>query len=151
VEPAPVSIHWTTDEAELRAALALREEVFCGEQGVPREEEIDGRDGEATHLVALEPGTGRVVGTLRLLSAGEAAKIGRVVVERELRGHAIASRMLEIAVDEAREQGFGCVRLTAQTSATGVYKRAGFAVESEPFIEAGIEHVLMGLQLRSGD
>jgi len=58
VRPAEVSIHWTTDEAELRGALALREEVFCREQGVSREEEIDGRDGEAVHLVALEPDTG---------------------------------------------------------------------------------------------
>jgi GNAT superfamily N-acetyltransferase len=29
VQPAVVSIHWTSEEAELREALALREEVFC--------------------------------------------------------------------------------------------------------------------------
>jgi len=116
---------------------------------VPREEEMDGRDGEAAHLVALEPGSGRVVGTLRLLSAGETAKVGRVAVERALRRRAITSRMLELAIVAAREQGFDRVRLAAQTRATGVYERAGFIVESEPFIEAGIEHVLMGLQLRS--
>ena len=45
-------------------ALALREEVFCHEQGVPREEEIDGRDGEALRAVAPEPGGAqRVIGT----------------------------------------------------------------------------------------
>jgi len=151
VRPAEVSIHWTTDEAELRGALALREEVFCREQGVSREEEIDGRDGEAVHLVALQPGSGRVVGTLRVLSDGGTAKVGRVAVERELRGCAIASRMLELAIAAAREQGCERVRLTAQTRATGVYARAGFLVESEPFIEAGIEHVLMGLRFGSAE
>ena len=57
--------------------------------------------------------------------------------------------MLELAIVGGREQGFERVRLAAQMRATGVYARAGFMVESEPFMEAGIEHVLMGLQLRS--
>jgi predicted GNAT family N-acyltransferase len=150
MQPAPVSIRWTREEADLVAALALREEVFCREQGVSREEELDGRDGEATHLVALDPSSGSVVGTLRLLGNGPTAKIGRVAVERSWRGRAIASRMLDLAVSAAREQGYAQVRLTAQTRATGVYKRAGFAVESGPFFEAGIEHVLMGRALSDG-
>jgi predicted GNAT family N-acyltransferase len=145
-----VSIRWTSEEDDLRAALALREEVFCGEQGVSREEEHDGRDSEASHLVALDPSSGCVVGTLRLLGTGSTAKIGRVAVERSWRGRAIASRMLDLAVSAAREEGFAQVRLTAQTRATGVYKRAGFTVESDPFIEAGIEHVLMGRTLLEG-
>ena len=36
---------------ELAAALALRHAVFFDEQGVPVDEDIDGRDHEATHLV----------------------------------------------------------------------------------------------------
>jgi predicted GNAT family N-acyltransferase len=39
------------------------------------------------------------------------------------------------------------VRLASQLEARSVYERAGFAVESEPFEEAGIEHVWMGLRL----
>jgi len=42
------------DKRELAAALALREEVFCGEQGVTLEGDRDGRDGEALHLVAFD-------------------------------------------------------------------------------------------------
>ena len=38
------------DESELAAALALREEVFCGEQGVTLEGDRDGLDAEALHL-----------------------------------------------------------------------------------------------------
>ncbi len=39
------------------------------------------------------------------------------------------------------------MRLAAQLAATGVYRRAGFAVESEPFEEAGIPHVWMGQRI----
>ena len=52
------------DERELAAALALREEVFCGEQGVTFDGDRDGRDGEALHLVAVED---EVLGTCRML------------------------------------------------------------------------------------
>ncbi len=47
-----IDIHWSQDPQELRGAIAVRTEVFCVEQGVPVEEEIDGRDDEAAHLVA---------------------------------------------------------------------------------------------------
>ena len=39
---------------EVAAALGLRERVFCGEQGVSVEADRDGRDPEATHIVAVD-------------------------------------------------------------------------------------------------
>jgi predicted GNAT family N-acyltransferase len=147
METSEPEIRWAAGAADVRGALAVREEVFCREQGVPRKEEIDGRDGEALHLVALAPGDGRVIGTLRLLIDAGTAKVGRVAVERDWRGRRVASRMLELALAAAREQGCVRARLAAQLTATGVYRRAGFEVESEPFEDAGIQHVWMGLWL----
>jgi predicted GNAT family N-acyltransferase len=138
------SIGWTEEERLLTAALALREEVFCSEQGVPRELELDGRDPDARHLVAVDPASGEVVGTLRLLRENDTAKVGRVAVRRSFRRRGVASQMLQMAVARARGEGCTRARLAAQTRATEVYEGAGFAVESEPFQEAGIEHVWMG-------
>jgi predicted GNAT family N-acyltransferase len=148
---AEVAVRWARREAELAGAFAVRERVFCGEQGVPVEEELDGRDEQARHVVALAGETGRVVGTLRLLVEGERAKVGRVAVEREWRRRGVASRMLELALAGAREHGCAQVRLAAQVAATEVYGRAGFSVESEEFEEAGIAHVWMGLSLAPED
>jgi predicted GNAT family N-acyltransferase len=147
-DPPPVEVRWWRSREELLGALALREQVFHGEQGVPREEDLDGLDERALHAVALarEDAT-RVIGTLRLVVDGERAKIGRVAVAREWRRRGIAARMLELAVARARELGCAKVRLAAQTAAAGVYRQAGFAIESEPFEEAGIAHVWMGLAL----
>jgi predicted GNAT family N-acyltransferase len=127
-------------------AFALREAVFYGEQNVPLQDELDELDRDAQHLVALDV-DGSVIGTLRLLSFGEEAKIGRVAVAAEMRRRGIASRMLEIALARAREQDFRRVRLAAQVAAVALYEQVGFAVESEPFEEAGIPHVWMGLTL----
>ena len=145
-----IAIRWATGPEDLRRALAVREQVFCREQGVPRSEELDGLDGDALHLVALQPDGERVIGTLRLLLAGSTARIGRVAVERDLRGRGVASGMLEQALSRARERGCRQARLAAQLDATGLYERAGFAVESEPFDEAGISHVWMGRTLTPG-
>jgi predicted GNAT family N-acyltransferase len=140
-----VSIRWASaDPQDLRGALTVREQVFCVEQGVSREEEIDGRDEQAAHVVALAPGGREVIGTLRLLVEGDRAKVGRVAVQRAWRRRGIASQMLELALDGARERGCVRARLAAQLSATELYERAGFAVESDRFYEAGIAHVWMG-------
>ena len=142
-----ISIHWAHGPDDLRGALHVREQVFIREQGVPRADEIDGRDQQAQHIIALEPRSERVIGTLRLLVDARTAKVGRVAVERHWRRHGVAGRMLALALAGAHERGCTHVRLAAQTTATSVYRRAGFTVESEPFQEAGIEHVWMGLQL----
>jgi predicted GNAT family N-acyltransferase len=140
---AAIPIHWARGPEDVRGAFAVRERVFCIEQGVPLSVEIDEHDDEALHLVALQGDGGRVIGTLRLLSSGGVAKVGRVAVDRDWRGLGIASRMLEIALSKAREQGCGEALLASQLDATGLYERAGFAVDSEPFDEVGITHVWM--------
>jgi predicted GNAT family N-acyltransferase len=148
IEPAPVEIRWWRSTDELQGALMLRDRIFHGEQGVPREEDLDGLDEQAQHVVALADA--RVIGTLRLVVDGERAKIGRVgrvAVAREWRRRGIASRMLELAVARARELGCARVRLAAQIAAAELYSEAGFAVESDTFEEAGIPHVWMGLAL----
>lgn len=130
------------DEGELQAALALREEVFVGEQGVPPQEEIDGRDLVAVHLVAIEGGA--VVGTCRLLPyEGEAMKLGRMAVAKRLRGRGIASAIIAAAEAEARAAGAGRMVLDAQIAARSLYARAGYVARGERFLDAGIEHVRM--------
>jgi predicted GNAT family N-acyltransferase len=146
---AEVAIRWARGPEDARGAFALRDRVFCGEQGVPREEEIDARDEDALHLVALAPDGRHVVGTLRLLLDAQDAKVGRVAVRREWRRRGIALRMLELALAAARERGCTRVRLAAQLEAVALYEQAGFVVESETFEEAGIQHVWMGQLLET--
>jgi predicted GNAT family N-acyltransferase len=144
---ADVVIRWAAAPEEVSGAMAVREQVFCGEQGVPRTEEVDRLDEQALHLVALAPGDARVVATLRLLLDEDVARIGRVAVQADWRHRGIASRMLQLAVQRAGESGHARARLAAQTRAKALYERAGFSVESEPFDDAGMPHVWMGRRI----
>jgi len=128
-------------EEELAAALALRERVFCGEQGVSRAADQDGRDAEATHIVAVEGG--RVLGTCRLLFRGPMARLGRLAVEPDARGRGIAGAVLGEATRVARSVAAERISLHAQTYAMALYERDGYEVAGEPFEEEGIEHVAM--------
>jgi predicted GNAT family N-acyltransferase len=146
-QPAEAELRWAERPGELDGALALREQVFVGEQGVPVEMELDGRDEEALHLLALAPGGEHVVGTLRLLFDGDTVKVGRVAVQPGWRRRGIAARMLDVALDESRRRGCRRARLASQLEVVALYERAGFAVESDVFEEAGMPHVWMGRSL----
>ena len=74
-----MEVRETISDDEVTAALALRSRVFCDEQGVSFEADQDGRDPEATHIVAVDDGA--VIGTCRLLFRGQVARLGRLAVE----------------------------------------------------------------------
>lgn len=130
---------------ELAAAIELRKRVFCQEQGVSEEEELDGRDADALHYVALVDG--RVVGTCRVLSDGGSARLGRLAVQRDHRRRGIADALLAAAETDARAAGRPALVLSAQVSALPLYERAGYAARGERYLEAGIEHVVMEKRL----
>lgn len=128
-------------EREVRAAIALRQSIFVDEQGVDAREDHDGRDGQATHLVALRDGT--VVGTCRLLADGEVIKLGRMAVAASLRRRGIAGRLLAEGERWARGRGAARIVLHAQLYARALYATAGYRTVGPTFMEAGIEHVRM--------
>jgi ElaA protein len=133
----------TVDELAPRTAYdvwRLRQQVFVVEQDCPYPD-LDGRDlEEATRHVVLLDDDGSVVGTLRVLDDGVAARIGRVVVAPAARGRGLAALMMDeaMALCGGRE-----VRLDAQTGLTGFYEAYGFEATGPEFDEDGIMHVPM--------
>jgi predicted GNAT family N-acyltransferase len=129
-------------EKEMAAALELRHEVFCVEQGVPEREELDGRDGEGIHLVAVVDGE-QVVATCRLLMVGSTAQFSRLAVRQSARRRGIATALLRAADRETIAAGGKRLVLHAQTYAQGLYERAGYRPRGRRFTEAKIEHIAM--------
>ena len=122
--------------------MALREKVFFGEQGVSREEEFDGLDGESTQIVAVD--NSGVIATCRLRDLGGGAwKLERMAVEQRLRKLGVGSRLLSGAEAVARDQGGREMVLHAQLRAEPFYASNGYVAEGKTFLEAEIEHVRM--------
>jgi len=83
-------------------------------------------------LVQQAPGVGRM---------------GRMAVDRVLRGSSLGRAMLDALVSSARSRGDKEVMLHAQRSAEGFYRRLGFVARGAPFEEAGLDHIEMVLAL----
>jgi predicted GNAT family N-acyltransferase len=130
------------DAHEIDQALDLRERVFCGEQGVSRAAERDGRDGSALHVVAVD-GAGAVVGTCRLTFSGSTAALGRLAVDSEHRRRGIGAALVEECERAALGAGVERIALHAQTGVRGLYDAAGYVQRGGPFVEEGIDHVSM--------
>ena len=131
---------------DLALPLEIRRVVFILGQNVSLEEEIDGLDPEALHLLAFDGD--RPVGTARILLGDGYGKIGRVAVLEEARGKGAGLALMRAAVERLKaEAGIREARLGAQTHALAFYERLGFEAHGPVYDDAGIPHRDMRLAL----
>ena len=124
------------------AAIPIREAVFIKEQNVPEVDEWDNDDEHALHLIASLDGN--AIGTARLTPKGT---IGRMAVLKSFRNQGVGSAMLDRLIEVAKQSKFESVTLNAQRSAEGFYAKYGFTAQGDEFIDAGIPHIAMQLDL----
>lgn len=125
------------------AVMPLREAVFHREQGIGLEWMSDAADASALHAMVVNR-LGRPLAAGRLLAPVDGVgKIGRMATDAACRGQGFAHQVLQALLAAARARGDREVRLHAQASAVGFYRRAGFVDSGPPFEEAGLPHQAM--------
>lgn len=139
---AAASTRPATSAEDRAAAMAIREQVFVHEQGVPAEAEADEHDAGAFHVLTREP-DGTPVATGRFVVKGDEAKVGRVAVLARARGRGLGRAVMDALEDEARRQGLARVVLHAQMEALPFYQRLGYLAEGPVFLECDIRHRVM--------
>ena len=131
---------------ELFEIYRLRVSVFVVEQGCPYQE-VDDLDKVAYH-VWLRDENG-IAAYARVLPQGTAfpdAAIGRVIAVR--RRYGLGSRIVSAAIDTAKDKlAADKITLEAQVYARSLYEKLGFCQTSEEFLEDGIPHIRMQLEL----
>ena len=131
---------------ELYEILRIRVDVFVVEQACPYPE-IDGKD-EFSHHLYYRDADG-IQAYLRVVDAGvsfEEVSIGRVLSRKRRCG--IAGSLLREGIRFAHETlGARVIRIEAQTYARKLYENAGFRQVSGEFLEDGIPHIQMFLNL----
>ena len=135
-----VTVSWDTHKDKL---MAVRNVVFCEEQGVPQELEQDGKDNDGTHFLVLNE-AGQAIGCARLLASGS---IGRMAVLAQWRNRGIGSRLLASTIATAQAQDLNRVFLSAQKHAEPFYKKHGFISTGGEYVEAGMVHQAMQMAL----
>jgi predicted GNAT family N-acyltransferase len=143
---------------DMLQALGVRRRVFIEEQGVPEDIEIDHHDillkgdiehtdAGAQHILAMLDGRPVATGRLVLEDSDGRPHVGRVAVLPEYRGRGFGRAVMAGLHDLARQQGATAVTLAAQLHAIGFYEKLGYSVRGEVFLDAGIEHRWMDIEL----
>ena len=117
----------------------LRQQVFVVEQSSPYPD-LDGRDLEPTTRHLLLRRDGALVGYARVLDDRDWARIGRVLVAKDARGHGLADQLVRAALDLIGDRE---VRLDAQTGLVDWYASYGFVPTGPAFDDDGVMHLPM--------
>ena len=131
---------------ELFEIYKLRVSVFIVEQSCPYQD-IDDADKSAYH-VWLRDEDG-IEAYARVLPAGVAfptAAIGRVIAVKRRCG--LGTKIVTASIEAVRDKlGADKITIEAQAYARGLYENLGFRQTSEEFLEDGIPHIRMQLEL----
>jgi len=137
-----VDVRVADGEDDREAALTVRREVFIEEQGVSEDVEMDGKEDEAVHFLAIADDD--PVGTARLREVEPGVgKVERVAVVADHRGEGVGRDLMERLEAEADDRGIDRLVMHAQTRVEAFYDRLGYERTSDVFEEAGIDHVEM--------
>ncbi|MBE6615042.1 MAG: GNAT family N-acetyltransferase [Ruminococcaceae bacterium] len=132
---------------ELYEILRVRSLVFVVEQNCVYQDP-DGIDLRSIHVYLEDKG--EILAYLRVfLREGHAAEaqIGRVLTVA--RGKGLGRQVLDAGIRVAAERLQGDrIYLEAQCYAAGFYEKAGFRSISDPFLEDGIPHVQMIMDIK---
>lgn len=135
---------------ELYDILQLRSEIFVVEQDCVYND-LDGYDKDAIHLFLKKSGS--IVAYSRLLKPGSRFSdfsVGRVVVKLSERGTGTGIRMMNEAkryiLDEWKADK---IKISAQKYLRKFYEDLGFKVITEEYLEDGIPHFGMLLEVKS--
>lgn len=127
VRPAPedsISVRVVRSMDEMARVIAIRGAIYMGEQHCPFEEEFDGNDFSATHLICHKDG--EPVGCMRIRYFAEFAKLERLAVRSEGRGSGLAGNLLDAAIELCRKKGYSVLYAHSQKRFLKVWEQRGF-------------------------
>ena len=116
----------------------IREKVFIQEQKVTPQLEWDGMDEKAIHFLVFNDKA--AIGCARAIVIKDHMQLGRMAVLKEYRGQGIGSALLEKAMTIAKLNQLSAIYISAQCHAIDFYKKFGFEVKSDIYLEAEIPH-----------
>ena len=133
--------------AEFHDIIQLRLAVFVVEQDCVYQD-LDGKDRTALHIIGKNE-EDAIVATARILHENsKKVIIGRVVVEKNFRKYGLGKELMKQSIsDIIRLYGNIQINVAAQKYLLNFYSSLGFVSSGKEYLEDGIPHVEMNLNL----
>lgn len=119
-----VSITVVRSIEDYMRVVTIRSATFIAEQDCPYQEEFDGNDFSASHLVSYvgnEP-----AGCLRIRYFAEFAKLERLAVRHEFRNRQMGTRLMHAGVEFCRMKGYRRIYGRSQKDLLSYYENMGW-------------------------
>ena len=123
----------------------IREKVFINEQRVSPQLEWDKFDLKAIHGILST--NNLVIGCARIVTANGEVKLERMAILKNYRLKGFGSFFLNQIILYIKNEISNTVHISAQVSAIPFYKKHGFKITSKTYIEVGIKHQAMTLDI----
>lgn len=145
--PSRVRTAVVSTAEQLQQVFAVRAAVFMSEQDCPYEEEFDGNDYCATHVLALADA--RPAAAIRVRYFSDFAKLERLAVLKPFRGTPVTRAVVEAAVEICRRKGYARVYGHSQARLVGFWEKLGFRPlgRSRPFVFSDHAYVEIAREL----
>ena len=127
---------------EYQAELILRDKILRQPLGMSLFDEDLSQDKNDIHFCAFYDN--KLVGCILLSPLpNRELKMRQVAIENEFQSMKIGSAMVKATEQYAQNLGCGKIVLNARKTAVEFYKKNGYTVESNEFLEVGIPHYKM--------
>jgi predicted GNAT family N-acyltransferase len=139
--PGTIGVTIARTMEDLTRVVTIRSAVYVGEQECPYDEEYDGNDLSATHLLVYigdEP-----VGCLRIRCFADFAKIERLAIRKEFRKSRAAFQLVRAAFKLCQKKGYTKVYGHSQERLVNFWSRFGFRVpaDAKRFVFSDFDYV----------
>ena len=127
--------------------FSLRSEVFIVEQECPYQD-VDGKDETADHVMLRVDN--ELVGYTRVFPENtyfKEASFGRAVVKKSHRGEGYGHLLVDKSLEYLKSKKQSPIKISAQSYLKEFYSSHGFMAKGEEYMEDGIPHTAMYLDL----
>ena len=135
-------VKWIDEHESLKM---IRQKVFIEEQNVTSQLEWDGMDEEAIHFLAFK--NEKAIGCARAFVIENHMQLGRMAVLKKYRREGVGTALIEKVITTAKLNQLSAIYISAQCHAIDFYKKFGFEVTSDIYLDAEILHRDMKLEL----
>ena len=132
---------------EVENIFSLRSEVFVVEQDCVYQD-IDGKDQKAKHVLGKKEND--IVAYARIFKPGDyfkEASFGRAVVKKNHRGEGYGHLLVDKSLEHLKSKKQSPIKISAQSYLKEFYASHGFIAKGDEYMEDGIPHTAMYLDL----
>ena len=118
---------------DFKAYYDLRYQVLRKPWGQPKDTEKDDYEPISQHFMALDEGTGKIIGVVKLFEKSPGVGwFSHLAVDQHYQRKGVGMKLLESVEEAAKQSGFTSLGCMSRLNTTSYFEKRGFKIEGFP-------------------